>query len=194
MGEFVNLAREYKQRGKFVVSPAPGDGTGWLDTFLGECKDSGFVGVDYIAYHHYVSCNADTSGDGMYWEMHAMLQRHIDLMYKWNDRGFDIIGVWITEIACAPSGGWGNRPYHWEHDKPALLMDKFIDIINNHQGSKLGLGLVMVALAICGREIRLLSLILAVSISATVMGTVSLFSSGTCTAVQALSRTPAMLW
>lgn len=131
--EFVNLAREYKQRDKFVVSPAPGDGTGWLDTFLGECKSSGFVGVDYIAYHHYVSCNADTSGDGMYWEMHAMLQRHIDLMYKWNDRGFDIKGVWITEIACAPSGGWGNRPYHWEHDKPALLMDKFIDIINNHQ-------------------------------------------------------------
>lgn len=131
--EFVNLARQYKQRGKFVVSPAPGDGRDWLDIFFAQVKARGFVGIDYIAYHHYVTCNHDTSGNSMYGEMEEMLVAHINLMYKWNKQGFNIKGIWITEIACQPSGGWGNRPYHWEGDKPGLLMSKFIDIINNHK-------------------------------------------------------------
>jgi hypothetical protein len=130
--EFVNIAAQYKQLGKFVVSPAPGDGSEWLDTFFTQVKAKGFVGVDYIAYHHYVFCNPSSTGASMYSEMEEMLVRHLNLMYKWNSLGFSIKGVWITEIACQPSGGWGNQPYHWEAEKPALLMSKFIDLINNH--------------------------------------------------------------
>lgn len=131
--EFVTLAAKYKKQDKFVVSPAPGGWSDWLDTFLSQVKGHGFVDVDYLAYHHYVTCNADTTGDGMYGEMEEMLLHHIKLMYKWNAQGFNIKGIWITEIACAPSGGWGNAPFHWEADKPRVLMNKFIDIINNHK-------------------------------------------------------------
>merc|ERR1712203_1109570 len=73
-----------------------------------------------------------TTGDGMYGEMEAELGRQIAVMNKWNGQGFAIKGIWLTEIACAPEGGWGARPYHWDATKPPMLMGKFIDIINNH--------------------------------------------------------------
>uniref|UniRef100_A0A7S4UGI8 Asl1-like glycosyl hydrolase catalytic domain-containing protein n=1 Tax=Alexandrium monilatum TaxID=311494 RepID=A0A7S4UGI8_9DINO len=132
VGEFVALARRFKQVGKFVVSPAPSLDPQWLDTFLGVCSAQGFFGVDYLAYHHYVTCNDDTSGNSLYGEMSSVIESFIALMNKWNGRGFGIKGLWITEIACAPVGGWGNLPYRWALGKPALLMEKFIDIQRNY--------------------------------------------------------------
>lgn len=132
VAEFVALAKEYKEQGKFVVSPAPSLDSPWLDTFLGQCSAQNFMDVDYLAYHHYVTCDEGTTGDAMYGEMEANLLNFINLMHKWNGQGFKIKGIWITEIACAPSGGWGNRPYHWTSDGPTTLMGKFVDLINNH--------------------------------------------------------------
>lgn len=130
--EFVNLATQYKARGKFVVSPAPGGDATWTDTFLGQLKGRGFFGVDYIAYHHYVTCDYGTTGDAMYGEMSGLLSSAINVMNKYNGQGFHIKGIWITEIACSPEGGWGARPYNWDSSKPPILMDKFVDIINNY--------------------------------------------------------------
>mmetsp|Transcript_49763 Transcript_49763/g.144404 ORF Transcript_49763/g.144404 Transcript_49763/m.144404 type:complete len:432 (+) Transcript_49763:34-1329(+) len=132
VGEFVDLARRFKQAGKFVVSPAPSVDPGWLDTFLGTCRAQGFFDVDYLAYHHYVTCNDDTTGNSLYGEMSSVIESFIGLMAKYNGLGFSIKGLWITEIACAPTGGWSNLPYHWAADKPALLMEKFVDIQRNY--------------------------------------------------------------
>jgi len=130
--EFVDLASQYKARGKFVVSPAPGGYPHWVDVFLGQLQARGFFGIDYIAYHHYVSCNYGTTGDEMYGEMSGLLENMIWVMNKYNGQGFHIKGIWLTEIACAPEGGWGATPYHWDPSKPPMLMGKFIDIINNY--------------------------------------------------------------
>jgi len=133
VGEFVALARRFKELGKYVVSPAPSQDAPWLDTFLGVCEAQGFKGVDYLAYHHYVTCDQSTSGDAMYGEVSRVMETFIGLMRKYNARGFDIKGLWITEIACAPSGGWGHQPYHWVPGKPELLMSKFVEIQGNYR-------------------------------------------------------------
>jgi len=137
VAEFVALAKQFKQRGKFVVSPAPThDQAAWLDGFLGAMHDrtdpaEHFLGVDYLAYHHYVACNTGndpsfpkTSAEDIYQQLETILKSFTDVMYKWNDRGFDIKGLWLTEVSCGwEDGQWtGNCGEQCVRDTMAQLL------------------------------------------------------------------------
>lgn len=109
--EFVSLAKQFKARGKFVVSPAPTHDAAWswLDGMLGTMHDhtdqeSHFLDVDYLAYHHYVSCNGATTADDIFGQLESVLLNFKAIMDKWNARGMHIKGLWLTEVSC----GWVN--------------------------------------------------------------------------------------
>mmetsp|Transcript_87294 Transcript_87294/g.154696 ORF Transcript_87294/g.154696 Transcript_87294/m.154696 type:complete len:322 (-) Transcript_87294:70-1035(-) len=144
VNEFVALAKEFKKRGKFVVSPAPThDQAAWLDTFLGtmhdrEDPDEHFTDVDYLAYHHYVECNSgqvegygNTSAEDIYNQMQDILRSFTDVMYKYNGKGFDIKGLWLTEVSCGwQDGKWtGNCGDRCVRD----TMDQLQKLIREHK-------------------------------------------------------------
>lgn len=134
--EYVALARDFKKHGKFVVTPAPGGGSQWLDTFLGNCEKLNFTEIDYMAYHNYVACDSGkighvpfTTPEMMYAELRRELTDHIDVMQKYNARNFSIKGIWLAETACAPDGGWG-RSGTWRMDAPDILMTQLFKLID----------------------------------------------------------------
>jgi hypothetical protein len=141
IGEFVALAREFKKHGKFVVTPAPGGGAPWLDTFLNNSDKLGFRDFDYMAYHHYVTCNSGTqpstnpppftTPEMMFQEMEKEMKEHVAVMDKYNQMGFSIKGIWLTETACAPDGGWGTSGT-WRKDAPDILMSQLFKLIDQY--------------------------------------------------------------
>lgn len=137
VAEYVALAKEFKKHGKFVVTPAPGGGSPWLDNFLGACLKLGFKEIDYMAYHNYVACDSGkignrpfTTPEMMYGELNKELTEHIAVMDKYNSKGFKIKGIWLTEVACAPDGGWGVSGT-WRMDAPEILMTQLFQLAKN---------------------------------------------------------------
>jgi len=134
--EYVALAREFKQRGKFVVTPAPGGGSPWLDNFLSVCERLGFKDLDFMAFHHYVACDSGTKGgkpfttpEMMYASLEKELDEHVKVMMKYNDRGFRLKGIWLSETACAPDGGWGVSG-DWRPGAAEILMDQLLKLVD----------------------------------------------------------------
>lgn len=136
VSEFVALAKQFKALGKFVVSPAPThDAHDWMDTFLGVMHDrtdddEHFMGVDYLAYHHYVSCDDGTSGDDIFAQLEGMLLNFKGLMDKWNGEGMQIKGLWLTEVAC----GWSNNQWtgHCSDSCTKNTMLKLLDLTRKY--------------------------------------------------------------
>lgn len=135
VAEFVKLAASFKAVGKLVVSPAPTkQASTWMDDFLAEVARQGSRDMDYLAYHHYLTCDSNprTTPEEMYAEMEDELQQYIGLMQKYNGKGFTIKGIWITEIACQPDGGWMQQPWKWTPGASEDLMEKFMELVDKH--------------------------------------------------------------
>jgi len=133
--EFVALANQYKALGKFVVSPAPThDAHDWMDMLLGvmhdRTGDEHFMGMDYLAYHHYVTCDSSTSGDDIFAQLEGVLLNFKGLMDKYNGEGMQIKGLWLTEVAC----GWSDG--RWTgHCSPTCTkntMSKLLDLTRKY--------------------------------------------------------------
>lgn len=137
--EYVALAEEFKKHGKFVVTPAPGGGAAWLDTFLDNCDKLNFRDFDFMAYHNYVACDSGkvgtvpfTTPEMMFQELEEQLKEHIAVMEKYNNqRNFSIRGIWLSETACAPDGGWGTSG-NWRMDAPDILMSQLFKLIDQY--------------------------------------------------------------
>lgn len=141
--EFVALAKQFKARGKFVVSPAPThDADDWMDMFLGVMHDrtdddEHFLGVDYLAYHHYVTCNsgtvegfAATSADDIFAQLEGALLKFKGLMDTYNADGMQIKGLWLPEVACGWSdGGWTG---HCSDSCTKNTMQKLVELTKKH--------------------------------------------------------------
>jgi len=111
VSEFVALAKQFKARGKFVVSPASTHDAAWswLDGMLGTMHDhtdpaTHFMDTDFLAYHHYVSCNGATAPENIFGQLESVLLNYKAIMEKWNAQGMHIKGLWLTEVSC----GWVN--------------------------------------------------------------------------------------
>lgn len=134
VAEFVALASDFKAAGKLVIGPATTKQAGtWLDDWLAEFKRQGSTDLDYLAYHHYAECNSKpkTTQAMMYDEIEGELKKHIGLMNKYNALGFNIKGIWITEIGCQPDGGW-VQPWHWAPGAAEDLMAAFMKLVDTY--------------------------------------------------------------
>jgi len=134
--EFVERARQFKKHGKFVVTPAPGGGSWWLDNFLSSCEQLNFTDIDFMAFHHYVPCNSGTKGgvpfttpEMMYASLLEEVKNHTVVMHKYNARGFTMKGIWLSEVACAPDGGWAFGD--WRMDAADILMNQVLKIVED---------------------------------------------------------------
>jgi len=54
---------------------------------------------------------------------------HIAVMNKYNARNFTFKGIWLSETACAPDGGWGVSGT-WRMDAPPILMTELFKLID----------------------------------------------------------------
>lgn len=137
VSEFVALAREFKKHGKFVVTPAPGGGSDWLDNFLAVCERLNFTEIDFMAFHHYVPCNSGKYGhvnftkpEMMYDSIMEEVRNHTVILKKYNARGFTMKGIWLSETACAPDGGWGFG--NWRMDAADILMTQLLKVVDEN--------------------------------------------------------------
>lgn len=138
--EFVKLAKQYKALGKFVVSPAPThDAHWWLDGFLGTMHDrtdpdEHFLGIDYLAYHHYVECHKQSSSDDIMSQMESVFMNFKSVMDKWNGLGFSIKGLWLTEVSC----GWVNGSWTGSCGESCvrMTMEQLIRLVQTHSELK----------------------------------------------------------
>jgi len=92
-----------------------------------------------MAFHHYVACNSGTIGDVnfttpemMYASLKKEVTEHLEVLVKYNMRGWNIKGIWLSEVACAPDGGWGVSG-NWRMDAPDILMTQVFKIIQDYQ-------------------------------------------------------------
>lgn len=142
VAEFVKLAKQFKALGKFVVSPAPtADKDDWMDTFLGVMHDrtdpdENFMDTDFLAYHHYVACDeGKTTADDIWNQLVTANGKWKALIDKWNGKGMNIKGLWMTEVSCGWSkeGQWtGNCGETCVRD----TMQQFMRLIQTHSEIK----------------------------------------------------------